>query len=106
MLWRVFGGAALIVAGIAAFIEANAYRPVAAFVLPTEPTGAQRALERVEGPAVATPASGLSHTQYDLLHIGGWALLVFGVLLVIVGLIGYARRPATREVVLSALGHG
>jgi uncharacterized membrane protein len=29
---------------------------------------------------------------YDLLRIGAWALLIFGVLLVVVGLISYARR--------------
>jgi hypothetical protein len=35
------------------------------------------------------PASGLSPTAYDLLHIGAWALVIFGALLIIVGLIGY-----------------
>jgi hypothetical protein len=84
---RVFGGAALVIAGIAAFIEAHAHRPVAAF----NPTPVvTRQLERVEvGSGLARPASGLSQTPYDLLRIGAWALVIVGALLVIVGLIGY-----------------
>jgi hypothetical protein len=34
-------------------------------------------------------ASRLSETAYDLLRIGGWALVVFGALLALVGLIRF-----------------
>jgi uncharacterized membrane protein HdeD (DUF308 family) len=82
-MWQIFGGAALIVAGIAAFIEAHTHRPQPphGIVIP-------------EGARLPREPSELSHTAYDLLRIGGWALLIFGVLLVVVGLIAYARRPA------------
>jgi hypothetical protein len=43
-------------------------------------------LLEVEGPQAVCAA-------YDLHRIGASALLIFGVLLVVVGLIGYARRP-------------
>lgn len=74
------------VAGIAAFIEASAHRPR---VLP-----AARSFRQAEE-EVAAPRSihvGLSSTAYDLLRIGGWALVIFCALLVIVGLIAFARR--------------
>ena len=32
-------------------------------------------------------ATGLSHTAYDLLRIGAWALVIFGAVLVVTGLI-------------------
>jgi hypothetical protein len=37
------------------------------------------------------PASGLSPTAYDLLHIGAWALVILGGLTVLLGLIRYWR---------------
>jgi hypothetical protein len=93
-MWRVFGGAVVVVAGIAAFIEAHSHHPVAATVLSTEPR-----IARAEQAAGVAPesASGLSSTAYDLLRIGAWALVIIGALLIIVGLIGYwgrTKRPA------------
>jgi hypothetical protein len=82
---RAFVGAALIVAGIAGFIEAHSHRPIYGC-----PWGAERC--SVNAPNVLEPGS-LDQTAYDLLRIGAWALLVFGALLVAVGLIGYYRRP-------------
>jgi len=76
-VWRVFGGAALVVGGIAAFIEAQSHRPR----IVTEPGRARGAYVEY--------ATGLSHTGYDLLRIGAWALVIVGGLLVVVGLIGY-----------------
>lgn len=38
---------------------------------------------------------GLSTTAHDLLRIGAWALVIFGALLVVVGLIAYARAQRT-----------
>jgi hypothetical protein len=83
-MWRVFGGAALVVAGIAAFIEAHGHKPLVA-----PPERVYQNSEGVHEVSVAVPATGLSHTAYDLLRIGAWALVIFGALLVIVGLIGY-----------------
>jgi uncharacterized membrane protein HdeD (DUF308 family) len=85
---RVFGGAALVVAGIAAFIEAHSHRPVPAHVLRTDAVGIKYP---PQGPP--HPAYGLSRTAYDLLRIGAWALVIVGALSIVVGLIGYYRRP-------------
>ena len=78
-MWLVFGGAVLAIAGIAEFIEAHSHRPVGAMVEVSE-----QGLRRV-------PATGLTHTAYDLLLIGGSALVIYGGLLVILGLIRLAR---------------
>jgi hypothetical protein len=88
---RVFGGAVLVIAGIAAFIEAHSRRPIPG--------------SRHFGPCVVvrghqvcaihvSPSRGLSHTAYDLLRIGGWASVVVGSLLIVLGLIGAFGRPA------------
>jgi uncharacterized membrane protein HdeD (DUF308 family) len=70
---QIFAGALLVVAGIAAFIEAHSHRPKPA--------------------SWGEGTEGLSHTAYDLLRIGAWALVIFGALLVVTGLIRYwARR--------------
>lgn len=61
------------VAGIAGLIEANHYRPLPAGYF----------LSGVGAP------SRLSETAFDLLRIGGWALIVCGGLLAIVGLIRF-----------------
>jgi hypothetical protein len=79
-VWRVFGGAALVVAGIAAFIEAHSNLPEAAEHPPPNVFCQS---------ACGHGARGLSPTAYDLLRIGAWALVIIGALLVVVGLIGY-----------------
>ncbi len=78
---KVFGGAALVIAGIAAFIEAHSHRP---------PKGGEWV------PSLGGRTWWLSQTAYDLLRIGGAALILVGALLIIVGLIRYVRetRPA------------
>jgi hypothetical protein len=89
-MWRTYGGALMVIAGIAALIEAHSHHPVAA-VPPTHlRPGVALALER---PVVSAgePASGLSPTAYDLLHIGAWALVILGGLTVLLGLIRYWR---------------
>ena len=88
-MWRIFVGAALVVAGIAAFIEAHSHRPEYGC-----PGGREEC--RV-GQAHYLHSGSLHQTPYDLLRIGAWALVIVGALLVIVGLIGYwarVRRPA------------
>jgi hypothetical protein len=79
---QVFGGAVLVIAGIAAFIEAHSHPP--------ELEG------RCRTRGIACPPEefsnvhvGLSQTAYDLLRIGSWALIIVGGLLVITGLIRY-----------------
>jgi len=85
-MWRLFGGAALIVAGIATIIEVHSH-PYQVAVAAFNP----RPIEQVRGiqPAPAVPSSGLTPTAHDLLLIAAWALVIFGTLLVAVGLIGY-----------------
>jgi hypothetical protein len=79
---QVFAGAVLLIAGIAAFIEASSHPP--------------ELESRCTTGAMACPVEdfrvvhiGLSKTAYDLLRIGAWALVIVGVLLVITGLIGF-----------------
>ena len=64
-----FLGATLAVAGIAGFIEAQAHHPLRPLAVP-EP-------------------SRLSTSAYDLLRIGSWALVIFGALLIVIGLMRY-----------------
>jgi hypothetical protein len=72
---RVYGGAILIIAGIAGFIEASAHPPG-----PHEP-----------GLRLPPTPGELSPTAYDLVRIGAWALVILGGLTVILGLIRYWR---------------
>jgi hypothetical protein len=69
----IFGAGLMVVGGIAGLIEANRYRPL--------PPG-------YFTPGVDGAPSRLSETAFDLLRIGGWALIVFGALLAMVGLTG------------------
>jgi len=83
---RLYVGALLVVGGIAAFIEAHSNHPVAA----TEGgyTSARQALRIGHRTYFSgSPAKGLSPTDYDLLRIGAWALLVLGVLTMVLGLL-------------------
>jgi hypothetical protein len=89
---QIFGGAILIIAGIAAFIEAHSHKPA----VPPPP----RIYTNAGGTdeiTVAVPKSGLSQTAYDLLRIGAWALVILGAVTLIVGLVRYwqgSRRAA------------
>ena len=95
---RIFGGAVLIVAGIAGFIEAHSHRPVPAVVTRARALR-ERRLDEI-GVPFHKAMSGLSQTAYDLLRIGAWALLVIGVLLSLVGLVAYMRREARLTAIL------
>jgi hypothetical protein len=79
---RVYGGAMLMIGGIAAFIDAHRHIPVPA---------------RRPEIGVISPASGLSPTAYDLLRIGGWALVILGGVTVALGLIRYAIAYAATK---------
>jgi hypothetical protein len=92
---RMFIGAALIVAGIAAFIEASGHAPEYCGFR-SEGFRFRCPLSYAESPG-GHHLSGLRQTPYDLLRIGAWALVIFGALLVVVGLLAYARAPKARE---------
>ena len=79
---RAFIGAALLIAGIAAFIEAHSHPP--------------ELESRCRTGGEACPLddyipvqAGLRQAASDLLRIGAWALMIIGGLLVITGLIRY-----------------
>ena len=87
-MWKiyVYGGGALMVGGIAGFVEAEAHRPR---------LSVPKSVLRGNGWTYGGPlehVGGLSGTAYDLLLIAASALLVFGTLLALVGLMGYLRE--------------
>ena len=82
---QIFGGAVLIIAGIAAFIEAHSHPPELESRCSTG--GKACLLEDFVNVQI-----GLSQTAYDLLRIGAWALMILGGLLVLTGLIRYWAR--------------
>jgi hypothetical protein len=84
-MWRIFTGAVLVVAGIAAFIEAHSHRPGMGQIFREIPN------EGFRGQVAVPVHTGLSQTPYDLLRIGAWALVIFGALLIVIGFIRYWR---------------
>lgn len=89
-MWRVYGGAIAVIAGIAAFTEASTHRPILACV----PN-----CERVNNFHDAG-VEAWSATTYDLVHIAAWALVILGALTLVLGLIRY-WRSASRPTGLS-----
>jgi len=87
-MWRVYGGAVLIIAGIAAFIEVHSHHPITHYVCPN-------GSEECKDANLFAHHHGLSRTAYDLLRIGGWALVSVRALLVVVGLTRYWRSTTT-----------
>ena len=87
-MWRVYGGAILVIAGIAAFIEAHSHRPITHYVCPN-------GSEECKDAKLFAHHHGLSQTAYDLLGIGAWALVILGALTVVIGLLGY-RSASSR----------
>jgi len=73
-------GALLVVGGIAALIEASTHRPQYSAGVPGS------------GGFGAGFRTGWPTTTYDLVRIGGWALLVFGVVIVAFSLVREVRR--------------
>jgi len=80
-MWRVYGGALMVIAGIAGFIEAHSHAPEVIYAR----SGGDEYGRRVH--------VGLSQTAYDLLRIGAWALVILGAVTLIVGLIRLWQRP-------------
>lgn len=89
---RVFGGAALVIAGVAAFIEAHAHHPAKAVYVEQAREAAGEGLNDW-GPHAGEVSAALSHTAYDLLRVGAWALVIVGALLIVVGLMDRWRAP-------------
>jgi hypothetical protein len=87
-MWRIYGGALAIVAGIAALIVAGSHHPQANDV--ARSFGGKNVLGIL---TLKGPGSSWSQTAYDLVRIGGWALVILGTSTVIVGLIRYWQRP-------------
>jgi uncharacterized membrane protein HdeD (DUF308 family) len=81
-MWRIYGGAIMVIAGIAAFIEAHSHPPE---LESRCRTGGKACLLE----DFINVHTGLSQTAYDLLRIGAWALMILGAVTVIVGLIRY-----------------
>lgn len=79
MIWALLG-ALFIVSGIAALIEASRHHPIAAAY-------------QTEGTTTAYTA-GWHTTTYDLVRIGGWALLIFGAVIVTFALVRELRLRA------------
>jgi hypothetical protein len=92
-------GALLLIAAVAGFVIVPEHKPNITYADPGIPSAAC-------GPPIpgiyqasgcTAIRSGVSHTLYDGLRIATWAVLIVGVLLVVVGLINYARRaPETQ----------
>lgn len=94
-MWRIYGGAVAVIAGIAAFTAAHSHQPIAASRPLATSAAEALQLERAGISLAARPASGLSPTAYDLLRIGGWALLILGAITVVLGLVRYWAQART-----------
>jgi hypothetical protein len=81
-MWRIYCGAVAFLAGVSAFIVDYRNRPLDAF----------RPYDH--GTRVAL-VEGLSNTAYDVIHVGGWALIIAGFLLMVMGLIRYSIAART-----------
>jgi hypothetical protein len=76
-VWRLTVGAGLFLGGVSAFIADYRNRPLPAF-------------QSYDHGTHVSLVSGLTPTAYDLIHVAGWALIIAGVLLMIMGLIRYS----------------
>jgi hypothetical protein len=84
---RTVLGAVALIGGVAARIEAGSHAPKTMAICPATESACVNA---------KTIHVGLSHTAYDLLRIGSYALLIVGVLLVLTGLIAYWAQQRLR----------
>ena len=86
-MWRIYGGAVIVIAGVAGLVEAASHPPEARH--PPVDFGGKNVLGIL---TLTSHGSGWSQTANDLVRIGAWALVVLGALTVIVGLIRYSQR--------------
>jgi hypothetical protein len=92
-------GAILLVAAVVGFVVLPEHKPGSMIVARSGPTLALTCASNSGGiPADCVQvATGLSRTLYDVLRVTTWACLIVGALVVVIGLIGYARaRPMSR----------
>jgi hypothetical protein len=82
---RVYGGASLIVIAFVLGAVDQAHKLVDAI-------NGQQILNDGSQLPVRTPASGFSHTVYDVFRVSAWALILFGALLIVVGLMRYRAQ--------------
>jgi hypothetical protein len=87
---RVIVGAALLAAGIVAFIEAHSHRPLPSIDI----TKRFKGDELLGVLNLYSRDSRWSRTAYDFAHIGGAVLIVVAALLMMIGLVALARRTA------------
>ncbi len=85
---RVFVGAALVAAGVVAFIEAHSHKPLPS----TDITKRFKGDEVLGVLNLYSRDSRWSRTAYDFAHVGGAVLVVVGALLMIITLVALARR--------------
>jgi hypothetical protein len=82
---RISSGVVLVVVGIVALTIANDHRPRLSHESSLgESLGS--------GPNALTTEHGWSHDAYDAVHIGAWTLVVVGLVVLAIGLLGYAAR--------------
>jgi hypothetical protein len=93
-------GALLLIAAVAGFVVVPEHSPgLGSVQVPTHssrcPSGFYPTLGGAPGleSCPQDVVTGLPQTSYDALRIATWAVLIVGVLLVIVGLVSFARRP-------------
>jgi hypothetical protein len=88
-VWRVCGGAVVAIAGIVALIAAASHHPEVHHA-PLPDFGGKHVLGTL---TLTSAGSGWSQTAYDLIRIGGWALVILGALTLIVGIVRDRKRP-------------
>jgi hypothetical protein len=86
-------GALLVVGGIAALVVASRHHPHTVFVLAPGAFDPSCAPGHTSCPNGHYATAGFSRTLYDGVRIGGWALIVFGAVVVLFAL-SRELRPA------------
>lgn len=81
-MWRIYGGAVALLAGIVAFIVDDRHSRLNVIIEGGGGGGLLGERKHLHGV--------ISGTAYDLIRVGGWALIIGGVVLVCTGLIWYS----------------
>lgn len=88
---RVYVGAVMVIAGIAAFIEAHGHRPQSPPRLPDF-----KDVDVLGTIALYGHSSAWSQTVYDLVRIGAWVLVTLGAVTILFGVVANRREKALR----------